>query len=173
MLLTCPVCKKKSLNQTATSISIDYFGEVIILTQKCSNCGYKHVDVFPAEIKEPSEYLLEVKTKDDLYAKVVRSSSGEVRIPELGLEMTPGPAAQGFITNVEGILMRFENILEGRLVTESDEKKRNKIKSILKKIKMTRDLKIPFTIILKDKYGNSAIASKNARKRKLNNSHNK
>lgn len=163
--MRCPICKGKTLRQVVSTQTIEHFGNIIILTQKCTSCGYKHIDVFPAEIKDPCEYELEVETKEDLYAKVIRSSSGEIEIPELGLKITPGPAAQGFITNVEGILMRFEDILDGQLVVERDEKKREKIKEILNKIEKAKEGRMKFTIKVRDPYGNSAIISKKAKKR--------
>ena len=167
VIMQCPICKKDEFTQTVQTVNVEHFGEVLIITQKCANCGYKHIDVFPAEIRDPCEYELKVETKEELYAKVIRSSSGEVEIPELGLKITPGPAAQGFITNVEGILLRFENVLEGQLVVEKDEKKREKIKEILNKIEKAKEGRMKFTIKVRDPYGNSAIVSEKAKKEKM------
>lgn len=167
MSLKCPICRGENFLQTVRTVNVEHFGEVLIITQKCSECGYKHIDVFPAEIKEPCEYRMKVETREDLYAKVLRSSSGEIEIPELGLKISPGPAAQGFITNIDGVLLRFENILEGQLVVEKDEKRREKIKKVLKKIQEAKENKIAFTIVIKDLYGNSAIVSEKAKKSPL------
>lgn len=43
--------------------------------------------------------------------RVVRSSSCTVRIVELGLEVEPGDNATGYISNVEGVLNRFEDAI--------------------------------------------------------------
>ena len=48
----------------------------------------------------------------DLDARVIRSSSGTLRIPELGVDIEPGFASESYISNVEGVLDRVEGVVE-------------------------------------------------------------
>ena len=41
--------------------------------------------------------------------RVVRSSSCTIRIGELGLEVSPGGSSTGYVSNIEGVLNRFED----------------------------------------------------------------
>ena len=165
--LTCPVCGERSLDLTLTTKKVPYFGDVLILSTFCKNCKFKHNDVFPVEIKQPTCYELKVKNKEDLNVKVVRSSSGTIEIPELGVKIEPGPAAQGFITNVEGILLRVEEVLNAQRVLSKNEKTLRKVDELLGRISLARDGKFKFTIRIKDPFGNSALIGRGVKKKKL------
>ena len=69
----------------------------------CTKCGYRGSDVFPEKVKEPRTLKLRVEKREDLNILIARSSTATIRIPEIGAEINPGPASQGFITTVEGI----------------------------------------------------------------------
>ncbi|RLF31029.1 MAG: hypothetical protein DRN07_07880 [Thermoplasmata archaeon] len=165
-LAICPVCKKQSLLLSMRTEEIPYFGKIIILTTRCENCKFKHADVFTVEIKEPLSYKIRVECEEDLNTKVIRSSSGTIIIPELGIKIEPGTHAQGFITNIEGILERIEKVLKFQLKTQKVKKLR-KVKELLAKVEKMRNGKLGFTLILKDPFGNSGIISKKAKKRRL------
>ena len=62
--------------------------------------------------RKPVHYEMKVRTQDDIDARVVRSTSGTIRIPELGVDIEPGPASESFISNIEGVLDRVSDILE-------------------------------------------------------------
>ena len=47
-------------------------------------------------------FEMQVKTCDDFDVRVIRSMTARIEIPELGVRMNPGPACEGFVTNVEG-----------------------------------------------------------------------
>ena len=145
---------------------IPHFGKVLILTTKCGNCGFKHNDVFNVEIKEPTSYKMRVEEEKDLNVRVIRSSSCTVIIPELGIKIEPGSYSQGFISNVEGILERMEGVLKSQLEVQTG-RKLERVKKLLQRIEKMRNGKEKFTLILKDPFGNSGIASEKARKRKL------
>ena len=101
--------------------------------------------------------------QDTLFAKVIRSSSGTVRIPELGLAMETGPASQGFITNVEGILMRFEDIVKtAKRWNEDNEEKVAICDRILEKLRLAMEGQEEVTVIIEDPFGNSMIVSDDA-----------
>jgi len=92
---------------------------------------------------------------------VVRSSSATIQIPELGVLITPGPVAEGFISNVEGVLERVEHA--SRMLLR-DPEKREQAGKFLQRIKEARDGSAKFTLIIKDPLGNSGIISKDERK---------
>lgn len=98
---------------------------------------------------------------------MVKSSEATVKIPQLKASVTPGDASEGFISNIEGILDRFQKIVEEQrdLSEEDDEKKT--AKNLLKKIWKIRCGDIPITVIIEDPTGNSGIISEKAKVEKL------
>ncbi|AKG91439.1 ZPR1-related zinc finger protein [Geoglobus ahangari] len=159
-MIPCPVCGEE-LNVVTATYDTPYFGKLLITSISC-RCGFKHSDSFVAEIKDPVRFTIEVNKKT-LFSKVVRSTSGTIRIPELGLAMEPGPASQGFITNVEGVLMRFEDVVEMAKRWNSDDADAvERCNFILEKLRLARDGKERLTIVLEDPHGNSMIISDEA-----------
>ena len=165
--LKCPACGKETLKLTTTIQTIPYFGEILLLSAYCENCKFKHSDVFSVEQKEPACYKLTVEEEKDLNARVIRSSSGTIEIPELGIKMEPGPASQGFITNVEGILLRMEEIVKAQKILVKEKKKLERLNELEQKLNLAMEGRLKLTIVLKDPLGNSAILSRKAKKRKL------
>ncbi|MEM1885421.1 MAG: ZPR1 zinc finger domain-containing protein, partial [Candidatus Jordarchaeales archaeon] len=88
-------------------VDVPFFHEVFLVTVKCSNCNLRVSDVVSMRFGKPMRYILQVREPSDLSSKVIRSVTSTIRIPELGAILEPGPAAQPFITNVEGVLHRF------------------------------------------------------------------
>ena len=164
--LKCPACGNNSLNVVLIENRIPYFGKVVISSSVCEICGYKLNDVFSVETKEPLEYKLFVESEEDLMARVVKSSSATVIIPELGLKIEPGPLSQGYVSNVEGVLRRIEDVFRGQLAV-LEGKKKEKMKNLLGKLEKMIEGKKKFILIIKDPLGNSAIISQKAKKRKL------
>ena len=52
-----------------------------------------------------------IDEEEKLRARVVRSSSCTVSVPELDLEVNPGTSSTGYVSNVEGVLHRFQEII--------------------------------------------------------------
>jgi len=156
-VLNCPVCGKRTLEFIEAHSEIPFFGKIIMASWKCSNCGYRHSDVFSLEFREPSRYVLKVRRQEDLYAKVVRSSSGTIRIPELGAIIEPGPVAQGFITNVEGVLERIKDAVKSLFILSDDENEKRRCGDVLNKLELASQGKLPFTLIIEDPLGVSMI----------------
>jgi len=160
----CPKCGN-DLKFVYEERDIPHFGKLLLNTFICE-CGYKHADFFTMEEHEPCKYEFRIEKLDDLDVKVVRASSCLVKIPELGIEITPSVDSEGYITNTEGILIRCEDILEDLLKNiKGDKKKKGAV--ILEKLKKARKGKFKLTIILEDKSGNSSILSPKAKKRKI------
>ncbi len=165
----CPVCGAQSLTEQKTKYIVDYFGPVLLTTIVCANCGFKHSDVISLNVQEPASISASIEDREDLKMPVVRSSSATIQIPEFGVLITPGPVAEGFISNIEGVLERVEQATRMLL---RDPEKRDQAEKFLRKIKRARDGYAKFTLIIEDPLGNSAIISKDERKvkrRKLTN----
>ena len=122
---------------------------------KCNACGYRDVDGVLLEKKAPVRLSLKISSPEDMMIRVIRSSNAKVEIPELGIKIVPGMAATGYITNVEGILVRIEDVLQK---VENGAKKK-KAKRLLKKIKDVKEGKEVVHLIMEDPTGNSAIIS--------------
>jgi len=166
MVIECPVCREKSLKIEDYIYSIPIVGKVILTSGKCSTCGYKFNDVRLAEAGKPRKLVLKVERPEDLNALVVRASSASILIPELDLSMIPGPASEGYITTVEGILERFLEAVDTACAdSKADktacEKARNMIKEAIQG-------KWKFTLVIVDPEGVSAIVSDKARKEPVN-----
>ncbi len=133
---------------------------------QCSSCKYKHVDIFTLEEKGHVRFTLKVAGEGDMSVRVVRSSHASIEIPELGVKITPGAQADGYISNVEGVLSRLEDVV---LTAESwnKGKKAEKSRELLERIKRIKQGKESIHLILDDPTGNSAIISKKVVKVKV------
>ncbi len=150
----CPSCGHDELVVEDYLYEIPYIGKIVLSTGRCRRCGYRFNDVRAAEAKDPRLLKLRVETPDDLNVLVVRASTASIEIPELGLLMEPGPASQGFITTVEGVLERFREVLE-LLCREDGEECRARLEELEKAKRGEK----PFTLVIRDPEGVSVIAS--------------
>ncbi len=162
----CPLCHEKKLIMSEREIDVPYFGNVYLFSMTCENCKYHKADVEALDKKEPVKYEFEISKEEDMKVRVVKSSEATVKLPHLAT-ITPGPASQGYITNIEGILKRLQHQIEELKETEEDNEQKKKAKNLLKKI-----LKITWgqekqKIIIEDPSGNSIIISDRAIKLKL------
>ena len=157
----CPICNRSKIKAFIREYSAPYFGKLPIYSLICPSCGYKNVDVSSLESRPPTRFILKISEPEDLYSRVIRSSSSVIKIPELGLMIESGAIAQSFITNVEGILQRFKDAIEGLQVwTEEKEKAKVALETIEKAIRC----ETPFTLIIEDPQGVSAIIAENKEK---------
>ena len=165
----CIFCGKKTLTLMQDELDIPYFGKVFAFSMKCDNseCNYFKSDVEAAGIKDPCKVTFEVKDKKDLSVRVIRSSTSSVKIPALKLDLRPGPAAEGYVSNIEGVLERYKKVLESRRDTTDDSDERKSIKNLLKKLWKVQCGDIPIKIIIEDPTGNSGIISDKAVVEKL------
>jgi zinc finger protein len=110
--IPCPICSKEGQVRMMTHIDeIPYFGEHTQVTVLCHACGWRQTDFIPAEGAKPGGCQLVISKPEHIRARVVRSSSCTVRIPELDLEVKPGTASTGYVSNVEGVIDRFMEII--------------------------------------------------------------
>ena len=111
--IPCPVCfKTGDVNMIAHVSEIPYFGEHTQVTVMCHSCGWRQTDFIPAEGKKAGGWSLVIKNEENLKSRVVRSSSCTVKIEELDLQVSPGSSSTGYVSNVEGVLNRFLEIIK-------------------------------------------------------------
>lgn len=162
----CPICHKNTLTLTEITKEIPYFGKIFIFSMKCSSCKYSISDIESETKKEPSKYIFEITSSKDMNIRVVKSSNATIKIPQLKMSVKPGPASEGYISNIEGILDRFVKIIEKEKQSE-DKKVKKHAKNLLKKIRKVKQGDIKLKIIIEDPTGNSAIISDKAKIEKL------
>ncbi|NJE54760.1 ZPR1 zinc finger domain-containing protein [Thermococcus sp. 21S9] len=167
----CPICGGKNTLKAIQHIhEIPYFGKVMESTIICEKCGYRNADVMILEDRPPKLYTVKVENEKDLFTRVVRSKSGTIELEEIGVKIEPGPASEGFITNVEGVLERVrETLLMAREFRrqEGDEEAVKKADEILQYIEDVREGKKPLTVKIADPLGNSALIGEKVRSRLL------
>ena len=162
----CNFCGKNKLTLKEEIIDIPYFGKVFVLSMECEGCGYHKSDVEPAEKREPCKYTLEIDCEDDLSIKIVKSGEATVKIPRI-ITIEPGPASEGYVTNVEGLLKRVKKIIESAVDGEDDPVAKKKAKNMIKKLNKVIVGRERLKIIIADPSGHSAIISDKAHKSKV------
>ncbi|MGZ7108893.1 MAG: ZPR1 zinc finger domain-containing protein [Methanobacterium sp.] len=163
----CPICKSKgTMKFTSKTENIPYFGEIMESTIICHKCGYKHSDTICLEQKEPVRYSMLIK-KDNLNARVVKSQTATLSIPELGLKVEPGTKSQGYVSNIEGILNRFEDAVNIALKFVEDDESENNALQILEELEKVKNGEREVEIIIEDPFGHSTIIHESASSRRL------
>ncbi len=162
----CPMCGKKELTLTEGESEVPYFGKIFLFSMHCSACHYHKADIEAAEHREPARYTFEVAGKDDLSVRVVRSSEGIIKIPHVG-SIEPGSNAEGFVTNIEGVIEKFKKQIEVLRDTAEDDEDKKKAKNLLKKLQNVLWGSEKLKIVIEDPTGNSAIVSDRAVRQKL------
>jgi len=162
----CPFCSEKKMTLREGDMDIPYFGKVFIFSMECEGCGIKKSDVEPAEQKEPCRYTLEVTSEEDLNIRVVKSGEATIKIPHV-ITIDPGPVSSGYVTNVEGLLEKVKEVIQGTIDVEEEDAAKKKAKNLVKKLNRAMAGQEPIKIIIEDPSGHSAIVSEKAQKGKL------
>ena len=160
IIAPCPVCSK-DIQYIYQTERIPYFSEVMLAHASC-DCGFKSVDTMVMGDNDPIRYTLKVEGEDDLGTRVIRSSKGTIEIPEFGILVEPGPMCEAFISNVEGVLLRILNVVEGIIARSHEETEKTNAVVLKERLELAREGKEPFTLIIQDINGNSGIVSKKA-----------
>jgi zinc finger protein len=167
--MPCPICSKSGQLKMASHIDeIPYFGEHTQVTLLCNACGWRQTDFIPADGKKPGASSLFIHGEDELRARVVRSSSCTVSIPELELEVSPGTSNSGYVSNIEGVLNRFIQVVEMVLKDLDDPTQvgaATRILLVLSEVKEGRGSGI--TVELLDPRGHSMVLHENTVNREL------
>ena len=146
---------------------IPYFGEHTQLTVLCDSCGWKHTDFLPAEGSKPGGWSLKVRTPEHLRVRVVRSSSCTVRLVELDLEASPGNGSSGYISNIEGVFNRFEDVIKMLRAQAEDEEVVEQCEALLRELNRVGDGGGAVELLLLDPMGHSQILHDDANPREL------
>ncbi|KHO45190.1 MAG: zinc finger protein [archaeon GW2011_AR3] len=162
----CPMCKEKTLTLRESESEVPYFGKVFLFSMTCDNCKYHKADIESAETREPAKFEIEINSEEDMKIRVVRSSAATLKIPHV-TTVTPGPASQGYVTNIEGVLKRVRHEIESLREMEEDDDSKRKAKNLIKKLNNVMWGRDKLKLIIEDPTGNSAIISDKAVKSKL------
>ncbi|MDO5844113.1 MAG: ZPR1 zinc finger domain-containing protein [Methanocorpusculum sp.] len=165
ILNPCPDCGTE-IGYIYDTENIPYFSDILLISAVCSKCGFKLVDTMLLNEREPCSWELKAETPEDLNARVVRSSQGEIDLPDFGINIMPGPACEAFVSNIEGVLQRAEDGVR-TAVRASDGEETKRAKEILADIEKAKNCQMPFTVRIIDESGNSGIVSSKAVKTKL------
>ena len=163
----CPFCNVNKLILREEEVDIPHFGRVFVLTAECEGCGYRKADVEPAETKEPCKFTLDISSEEDMNIKIVKSGEATLKIPHI-ISVEPGPASEGYITNVEGLLERVKKMIQSAADAEDDdESAKKKAKNMIKKLNNVILGRENLKVIIEDPSGHSAIISDKAQKSKM------
>lgn len=159
MIIKCPACSIEGVAKSIMKeIEIPHFGKVMETTIQCPSCGFKHSDIISLEQNDPAKYVLEIN-KNTLSVRVVRSQSATVIIPEIGVKVEPGPKSEGYVTNVEGVLTRFESAVKKALTLFDDDESQKNAKNTLNQIQELKKGNGTASLIILDPFGQSNIVS--------------
>jgi zinc finger protein len=157
----CPVCQTE-IKYLYLTDEIPYFSEILIISALCPSCGYRLADTQLLRNAEPSRWVLRINTPEDMMIRVIRSMNGAISIPELGIRIDPGPACEGFVSNVEGVLNRIGNVLDSLLSWAETDDERERIRCLQESLKKVKEGNLAVTLVIEDLSGNSAIIADRA-----------
>jgi len=155
----CPFCHKKAVTIQEDQKDIPFFGKTYLFSMNCSECKFFKADVESAETKDPVKCTFMIENEKDMKVRVVKGSEATVKISQLKMEVTPGPASNGYITNIEGVLNRFEKIIKDEKEDAEDDSVKKHAKVLLKKLWKIKLGELPLKVVIEDPSGNSAIIS--------------
>ena len=170
MYSDCPVCGgQKTLEVTNRTDNIPYFGDILETSVLCKECGYQSSDSISLSQNDPMRFILEID-ESKLNTRVAKSQTATLTIPDLGLKVEPGPKSQGYVSNVEGILNRFESAIVRALTLEGENIDKTVEDNALNHIEKLASIKmgeLSTKLVLEDPFGNSVIDDEDAVKELL------
>jgi len=165
----CPQCREEdSLSMLAMNSGIPYFGEHTQITVMCASCGWKHTDFIPSDGEKPGFSSIVIDSIEKTSARVVRSSSCTIRIPELDLEVSPGSSSSGFVTNIEGVIKRFEEAIRMVIRGNDDYEAGQIAEQMLARLELAKSGDDAIRVDLLDPRGRSQIIHEDTESRELN-----
>ena len=163
----CPVCNNSTMKVTAREIDIPHFGQTLLYSSLCRNCGFRQSWSYPLEERSPHRYTLHVSDPSDLTSRVIKSNTASIKIPELDFTMESKMSSDPFITNVEGVLQRAKSATQTLNSWADSQEEKKRIKKVLRKIEKAVAGEFPFTLVLEDPLGISSIEATNPEKLKI------
>lgn len=158
----CPFCKKNELTLMEDRREIPFFGPVYLYSMNCEACKFHKADVEAESTQDPVRYTLDIESEEDMKIRVVKSSQATIKIPRVAT-ITPGPASNGYVTNVEGVLSRLLNEIKTAKDSAEDDEERKKAKRLIKKLQRVIWGQEKLRMIIEDPSGNSTIISERAK----------
>lgn len=143
----CPNCEYDSAINHQRILNLPNVGKILKINTFCSSCNYNVSDFIPFNVRKSSVVKFRIRDKLDLDAKVIKSQSCVFRIPELGVEVGPGPESHAEIINVAGLLSTITLALDYEYGSNKLSRAIQQIKAGKKKV----------TIVLEDPLGVSRI----------------
>ena len=169
--VSCIICGfNQGLTMLAHTEEIAYFGEHTQVTLTCPGCGWRQTDFIPAEAREGSCQTYRIESVDDLQIRIIRGSACTVRMIELDLEVRPGSHSTGYVSNIEGVLNRFQDIIDmvGRqAVVENNGVAVSEIAKLTEAMVEIREGQRVATLVFLDPHGHSMILTDNVESRPL------
>ncbi len=155
----CPSCESGTIDIIRSVYDLRDGDKMLILKFECDNCTFHKNDIIPLTTNiNPGVMTLEVSTEEDLKSKIYRSPTGKLEIPELELNVEPGPRAEFYYTNVEGILYRFESAVSiYHKNLQNGDPEIPDIEEILNNLSKALEGKFEFTLKITDSEGGSYI----------------
>lgn len=162
----CPSCSKGYIVLFKTIYDLPDKDKMLIIKFECNNCGFYTNDIIPLTTRmEPGLMILKVSNENDLKSKIYRSPTGELEIPELDLKVDPGPSADFYYTNVEGILFRFEQAVEiYHNSLDDNHPEKSEIRDTLEDLQKAMKGQLKFTLKITDPTGGSYIIPEDSSK---------
>ena len=169
--VSCVICGfDGGLSMLAHTEEIAYFGEHTQVTLTCPGCGWRQTDFIPAEAREGSSHTYRIDSTDDLQVRVIRGSACTVRLLELDLEVRPGSHSTGYVSNIEGVLNRFQDVVDmvGRQAAiEGDDGAITELGQLTQAMLEIRRGQREATLQLLDPHGHSMILTDDVQTRAL------
>jgi len=151
----CPSCGRETLEIRAYIYEVPIVGPVLLTIANCNSCNYRFRDLVPAKsLGRKVKIIIHVKETNDLRVIFYKSPTAMIKIPEEGLEITPGPAAMGQITTVDGIL---EGILYYLPPICDQMDNPTKCREVMSHLQEAMEGRKPFTLIIEDPLGASFV----------------
>jgi zinc finger protein len=167
----CIICGfAEGISMLAHTEQIAYFGEHTQITLTCPGCGWRQTDFIPAESREGSCQCFLISKTEDLKIRVIRGSACTVRLLELDLEVRPGSHSTGYVSNIEGVLNRFQEVIDmvGRqAAVEENWAAITELTKLTETMMEIRDGKSSVTLEMLDPCGHSMILTDNVEERPL------
>ena len=167
----CVICGyDQGLSMLAHTEEIAYFGEHTQVTLTCPGCGWRQTDFIPAEARDGSCQAYHIDSVEDLQVRIIRGSACTVRLVELDLEVRPGSQSTGYVSNIEGVLNRFQEVIDmvGRqAAAEGNDKAIAELTTLTEAMLEVRQGQRGVTLEFLDPHGHSMILTENVDSRPL------
>ena len=169
--VSCVICGYEGgISMLAHTEEIAYFGEHTQVTLTCPGCGWRQTDFIPAEAREGACQSYQIDSAEDLQIRVIRGSACTVRLVELDLEVRPGSHSTGYVSNIEGVLNRFQEVIDmvGRqAATEGHQDAITELTTLTEAMLEIREGQRGATLEFLDPHGHSMILADNVESRPL------